>query len=101
MVHAILVSDRHPPAGEEVTEMAMPHEHPDAHVEITIDDEPPRHVTVTAGPTEVPQLKVELSVPPTDTLFQTRPERRPLDDHDTVDVKSGDAFEAIGGGGVS
>ena len=80
--------------------MALPEEHPEAHVEITIDDEPVRHVTVPAGPPPVPELKVELSVPAADTLFQTRPHRRPLDDHETVDVKSGDAFEAIGGGGV-
>ena len=82
--------------------MAMPDHNPaEARVEITIDDQAPRHVTIPAGPTPVPQLKNELTVPAADTLFQTRPERRPLTDHDTVEVKSGEAFEAIGGGGVS
>jgi hypothetical protein len=89
------------PAGKEVIEMAMPQENREAHVELTTDDEPVRHLTIPAGPTGVVELKVELSVPATDTLFQTRPDHRPLDDHETVDVKSGDAFEAIGGGGVS
>lgn len=79
----------------------MPEHSHEANVEIEIDDEPVRHVTVPGGPTAVPELKAELSVPAADTLFQTRPQRRPLDDQETVDVKSGDAFEAIGGGGVS
>jgi hypothetical protein len=86
----------------EKDEMALPEHKPaEAHVEITIDDEAPRHVTVPGGATPVPRLKDELSVPAADSLFQIRPERRPLGDHETIDVKSGDAFEAIGGGGVS
>ena len=78
---------------------ATPHHH--AEVRITIGSET-RRVSAPAGATVVTQLKIELDVPATDTLFETHPgPRRPLGEEEVVDVKSGDAFEAIGGGGVS
>lgn len=69
-------------------------------VDITIDDVT-RTVEVRAGRTEVSELKAELGVPEQDSLFETAPVRRPLADHEVIDVVGGERFEAIHGGGVS
>lgn len=58
--------------------------------------------TVPAGSMTVAQLKQELGVDPADVLYLKKgSERILLADHETIDVKSGMHFEAIGGGGVS
>jgi len=69
-------------------------------VEITVDDKT-RTVEVRGGPTVVSELKKELGVPDEDTLFETKPRKRPLGDHEEIDVLPHQAFEAIHGGGVS
>jgi hypothetical protein len=57
---------------------------------------------VPAGETMVSVLKTELDVPETDVLWLIEGQvRRPLGDQETIDVRSGMHFEAIGGGGVS
>jgi hypothetical protein len=57
---------------------------------------------VNAGETTVSVLKQELRVDPADVLWLVKGnERRPLADHETINVESGMHFEAIGGGGVS
>lgn len=69
----------------------------EAHVKLGTEDK-----TVPAGETIVSVLKSELGVPETDVLWLVHGnERRPLGDDETIDVKSGLHFEAIGGGGVS
>jgi len=58
--------------------------------------------TVPAGTMTVEQLKRELGVDPADVLYLLhRKERTVLADHESIEVKSGMHFEAIGGGGVS
>jgi hypothetical protein len=57
---------------------------------------------VPAGPTIVRNLKAALGVAETDVLYLVHGrERRVLGDDETIEVKSGLHFEAIGGGGVS
>jgi hypothetical protein len=57
---------------------------------------------VPAGATRVFDLKVELGVPAAETLFEKVTGRRvPLANEQTIEVKNGLHFEAIGGGGVS
>jgi hypothetical protein len=69
----------------------------EAHVTLGTDEK-----VVPAGPTVVSVLKEELGVPATDVLWLVSGHsRRPLGDGETLDVKSGQHFEAIGGGGVS
>jgi len=76
-------------------------EHPRlVRVEITIGDVT-RTVETQAGRTKVTRLKEELGVPAEDSLFETAPLRRPLADHEEIDVAGGEKFEAIHGGGVS
>jgi hypothetical protein len=78
----------------------MPGEH-DAHVVLLIGEDT-QHITVPAGDTQVSALKVELSVPASDVLYQVHGHQlRLLGDHETVHVRSGDRFEAIPAGGVS
>jgi hypothetical protein len=73
----------------------------EARVIVTIDDKT-RHVEVPAGTTEVVKLKNELSVPDADVLYLVHGQnRRLLGDHETIDVESGEHFEAIPAGGVS
>jgi hypothetical protein len=58
--------------------------------------------TVPVGETIVSVLKTELGVAADAVLWLVHGnERRPLGDEETIDVKSGLHFEAIGGGGVS
>jgi hypothetical protein len=60
------------------------------------------HKTVPAGTMTVERLKRELGVDPADVLYLLHgKERRVLADHESIEVKSGMHFEAIGGGGVS
>jgi hypothetical protein len=57
---------------------------------------------IPAGPTVVRVLKDELGVNQTDVLYLVHGhERRVLADDETLDVRSGQHFEAIAGGGVS
>lgn len=57
---------------------------------------------IPAGMMTVAQLKQELGVDPADVLYLKKGNKRVLlADHETIDVKSGMHFEAIGGGGVS
>jgi hypothetical protein len=57
---------------------------------------------VPAGTMTVQQLKVELGVDPADVLYLKKGnECTLLADHESIEVKSGMHFEAIGGGGVS
>lgn len=66
---------------------------------ITLDDTPRE---VPAGPTVVSKLKSELEVDATFVLYLLHGhEKRMLADTDTVDVESGQHFEALPGGGVS
>lgn len=68
-----------------------------AHVKLGDDPK-----TVPAGTMTVQQLKVELGVDAADVLYLKKGhERTLLSDHESIDVKSGMHFEAIGGGGVS
>lgn len=68
-----------------------------AHVKLGDDPK-----TVPAGTMTVQQLKVELGVDPADVLYLKKGnERTLLADHESIEVKSGMHFEAIGGGGVS
>lgn len=68
-----------------------------AHVKLGTEEK-----TVPAGETVVSVLKTELGVAADAVLwFVHGNERRPLGDDETIDVKSGLHFEAIGGGGVS
>lgn len=58
--------------------------------------------TITAGPTPVATVKIELGVPETDVLYLRHGnDRRVLGDEETIDVKDGMHFEAVEGGGVS
>lgn len=58
--------------------------------------------TLAAGDMLVSQLKVALGVDPADTLFEKVGGKRvPLANEQTITVKSGMHFEAMGGGGVS
>lgn len=57
---------------------------------------------VGGGLTKVSDLKVELGVLAAETLFEkVQGKRVPLSDEDTIEVKNGAHFEALGGGGVS
>ncbi len=57
---------------------------------------------VPAGPTLVSVLKQELGVDPTFVLYLIHgQERRVLGDAETIDVESGQHFEAVPGGAVS
>ena len=77
------------------------HDTKQAHVTVLVGEET-RHLEVPSGPTVVLTLKRELFVPETDVLYLVHGhERRPLSDHETIDVKSGQRFEAIPAGGVS
>ncbi|MEK6274663.1 MAG: hypothetical protein AABM30_04925 [Actinomycetota bacterium] len=68
-----------------------------AHVKLGTEEK-----EVPAGPTLVRVLKQELGVDPADVLYLVHGlERRVLADDETIDVKSGQHYEAIGGGGVS
>jgi hypothetical protein len=69
----------------------------EAHVKLGTDER-----TIPAGPTVVRTLKEELGVDPAAVLYLVHgKDRQPLGNEETVDVKSGLHFEAIGGGGVS
>lgn len=59
--------------------------------------------TLESGPTGVTALKSELGVPPDSALWLIEGDgkKRPLGDHETVNVKEGDHFEALVRGGVS
>jgi hypothetical protein len=58
---------------------------------------------IPPGLTPVPRLKAELGIEPSVTLWliDRSGHKRPLDDDDVVDVRAGERFEAICGGGVS
>jgi hypothetical protein len=60
-------------------------------------------MTIPSGPTKVPDLKVELGVPPEASLWVVRPSGEPtqLVDHARHNVKAGDRFETVVKGGVS
>jgi hypothetical protein len=69
----------------------------EAHVKLGTEEK-----VVPAGETVVSVLKTELGVAETDVLWLVKgQERRPLGDQESLDVRSGLHFEAIGGGGVS
>jgi hypothetical protein len=75
-------------------------EHP-AHVTVS-DGEETTEKEVPAGPTVVAVLKTELGVAAVDMLFLIEHgKKRALGDDETIDVKSGEHFEVIRGGGVS
>jgi hypothetical protein len=68
-----------------------------AHVKLGTEER-----VVPAGPTVVLELKREFGVDETDVLYLLHgQERRVLGNEEALDVKSGQHFEAIGGGGVS
>jgi hypothetical protein len=68
-----------------------------AHVKLGTEEK-----SIPAGPTLVRLLKQELGVDPVDVLYLVHGhERRVLADDETIDVESGQHYEAIGGGGVS
>ena len=76
-------------------------------VTLTITDEA-GNSTITEkeileGPTPVPQLKQELGVPETESLFLIREGKRPklLADHEKHNVKQGDHYEVVSKGGAS
>jgi hypothetical protein len=55
-----------------------------------------------AGPIKVSDLKAEFGVPEAETLFEkVGGKRAPLANEQTIELKNGMHFEAIGGGGVS
>lgn len=57
---------------------------------------------LSAGLRSVAALKSELGVDPAFVLFLVEGRtRRPLADHEQIDVKNGLRFEAVPGGGVS
>jgi hypothetical protein len=69
----------------------------EAHIKLGTEEK-----RVPAGPTLVSVLKEELGVPQADVLWMIKGQtRRPLGDQETIDVESGQHYEAIGGGGVS
>jgi hypothetical protein len=82
-------------------EAQVQHKH-EAHVTLGIDDQPPVKKVVPAGDTKVRALKEELGVDAKAVLYLVHgSHRRVLDDSETLDVKSGMHFEAIGGGKAS
>lgn len=73
-----------------------------AHVTVGINDGPVQHKSIPAGETVAAVLKTELGVDPAVVLYLLHGKTRQLlNDNQTVEVKSGMHFEAIGGGGVS
>jgi hypothetical protein len=71
-------------------------------VTLGINDDPVVTKTVSAGRTVVTALKVELGVDAAVVLYLVDgKQRRLLDNSETIKVKEGMHFEAIGGGGVS
>jgi hypothetical protein len=60
------------------------------------------HPEIESGPTKVTALKAELGIPEDSALWIIQHgKKKPLGDHETFDVTSGDHFEAIVRGGVS
>jgi hypothetical protein len=73
-----------------------------AHVTVQIDDGEPTPKEVRTGDTPVIELKQELGIATDSVLWLVHgQERKPYDNSETLDVKNGMHFEAIGGGGIS
>jgi hypothetical protein len=75
---------------------------PQSHiVQVILEEETTKEVP--SGHTPVPQLKAELGVAPDVTLWRVGEggRKHPLGDDDVVEVREGERFEAIKGGGVS
>lgn len=87
--------------------VAQQHRHELVDVILTITDEDGNstttHKEIPEGPTRVPELKEELGVPETESLFLIRDGKRPklLADHEEHNVKEGDHYEVVSKGGAS
>jgi len=70
-------------------------------VQVILEEESTKEIP--SGPTPVPQLKAALGVDPAVTLWRIGGggRKHPLDDDIVVEVREGERFEAIKGGGVS
>lgn len=90
-----------------VAEQHGGHQHDLVGVTLTITDEDGNPTTIEKeiheGPTPVPELKAELGVPETESLFLIRDGKRPklLADHEDHNVKAGDHYDVVSKGGAS
>lgn len=90
-----------------VAEQHGGHQHEPVDVTLTITDADGNSTTtekeIPDGPTPVRELKEELGVPETESLFLIREGKRPklLADHEEHNVKAGDHYDVVSKGGAS